>query len=192
MNATTLLDRFVDTFHSLDQLNVFRDIAHDGDIEAVLVEPWDASGSAEWRPRRIEAPSTSIDELYRTVAGPLPPMYEELVRLYRWETVDLGTFSLIANLPPIPTTLSQAIARDPVLFRVLSAGGFVQFGRGPDMDYDPVCFDLGSRDADGDCRIVKFDHEHILIQEKLTIVQEIAPSFRRLVEDTIERAAGRP
>jgi hypothetical protein len=79
-----------------------------------------------------------------------------------------------------------------VLFRIFSAGGFVQVGRGPDYDYDPVCFDLRRRDADGDCPIVKFDHEDILTGETLTVVGELAPSFRQLVEDVIRRAAEKP
>jgi hypothetical protein len=130
--------------------------------------------------------------LHRTVGGPLPPLYDELVRTYAWSTVDLGTFTLVADLPPVPASLEREITSDAVLFRILSAGGFVQFGRGPDYDYDPVCFDLQSRDADGDCRIVKFDHEDILIRETLTIVSELAPSFRSLVEDVIRRASERP
>jgi hypothetical protein len=39
---------------------------------------------------------------------------------------------------------------------------------------------------------VKFDHEDILIRERLTIVSELAPSFRGLVDDVIGRANGRP
>jgi hypothetical protein len=97
----------------------------------------------------------------------------------------------VANLPPVPASLEREITSDAVLFRTLSTGEFVQFGRGPD-DYDPVCFDLRDRGADGDCRVVKFDHEDILIRERLTIVSELAPSFRRLVDDVIRRASGRP
>ena len=70
------------------------------------------------------------------------------MRHYAWAIVDLGTFRLVENPPPVPISLGQAITADPVLFRMLCAGGFAQFGRGPDVDYDPVCFDLRSRDAD--------------------------------------------
>src|SRR5205814_6573624 len=111
---------------------------------------------------------------------------------YGSSTVDLGTFRLVANLPPVPASLEREITSDPILFRVLSAGRFVQFGRGPDYDYDPICFDLRRRGADGHCPIVKFDHEDILTRETLTVVGELAPSFRYLVEDVIRRAAEKP
>jgi hypothetical protein len=70
----------------------------------------------------------------------------------------------------------------------LIPAGFVQFGKGPDFDYDPVCFDLTHRVTDGDCRIVKFDHEEILCNYRLVEVGELAPSFRRLVELVIDDA----
>ena len=64
----------------------------------------------------------------------------------------------------------------------LSAAGFVQFAKGPDVDYDPVCFDLSRQRDDHDCPIVKFDHEEILQHRRLVQVSELAPSFRGLVE----------
>lgn len=195
MNAPLLLEQFVDTFHRFcepilarEELPV-RDETFRGEIEALLVTSWSEGGLAEWRPRRIETPAASMEPLYRRLGGSLPPLYDELVRRYVWATVDLETFRLVANLPPVPASLELELTDDPAVFQILSAGGFAQFGRGPDVDYDPVCFDLRSRDADGDCRIVKFDHEDILIWEKLTIVDELAPSFRHLVEDVIQRAS---
>jgi hypothetical protein len=195
MNAPLLLEQFVGAFHRFFELLVTRDevLGADktsrGDVEALLVSPWNEGGWAEWRPRRVDTPVATIEALHRTVGGPLPPLYDELVRNYVWDTVDLGTFRLVENLSPVPASLEREITADPVLFRVLSAGGFAQFGRGPDVDYDPVCFDLRSRDADGDCRIVKIDHEGILIHETLTIVDELAPSFRHLIDDVIQRAS---
>ena len=56
------------------------------------------------------------------------------------------------------------------------------------MDYDPVCFEIKSR-RNRDYRIVKIDHEEILCNYRIKVVSEIAPSFRALVLQTIERAA---
>jgi hypothetical protein len=193
MNPPLLLKQFVGTFHRFFELVVTRDevLGSDqtsrGDVEALLVSPWNEGGWAEWRPRRVDTPVPTIETLHRI--GPLPPLYDELVRNYVWDTVDLGTFRLLENLSPVPASLEREITADPVLFRMLSAGGFAQFGRGPDVDYDPVCFDLRSRHPDGDCRIVKIDHEDILIREKVRIVDELAPSFRHLIVDVIQRAS---
>jgi hypothetical protein len=53
--------------------------------------------------------------------------------------------------------------------------------------YDPVCFDLRRRSSTGDCPIVKIDHEQILCNWRIKKVGELAPSFRKLVESTIDR-----
>jgi hypothetical protein len=102
--------------------------------------------------------------------------------------VDIGRLRLLANLPPGLQGLAGAIRRDQGLYNVLSPAGFVQFGKGRDMDYDPVCFDLGTRLSDGDCRIVKFDHEEILCNQRLVEVAELAPDFRQLIDIVIEDA----
>lgn len=56
------------------------------------------------------------------------------------------------------------------------------------MDYDPVCFDVKTRNKNGDCRIVKIDHEEILCNNRIKVIAELAPSFYQLVLQTIERA----
>jgi hypothetical protein len=74
---------------------------------------------------------------------------------------------------------------DPGLWNALIPAGFIQFGKGPDVDYDPVCFDIRART--GDCRIVKIDHEEILCNNRIKVVAELAPSFEKLVLTTIEQ-----
>jgi hypothetical protein len=65
----------------------------------------------------------------------------------------------------------------------------MQFGQGPDIDYDPVCFDIKSRTQSGDYRVVKIDHEKILCNYRVKVVAELAPSFEELVLQTIRRAS---
>jgi len=47
--------------------------------------------------------------------------------------------------------------------------------------YDPVCFAPGVRGAD-DRRIVRLDHEEILIRGRIVGVAEIGPSFREFIQ----------
>jgi hypothetical protein len=70
----------------------------------------------------------------------------------------------------------------------LGPAGFIQFGRAPGGHFDPVCFDTKSRNGKKDCRIVRIDHEEVLCNYRVKVVEEIAPSFERLVTDTIQRA----
>ena len=183
-----VLRRFVEAFPVFDGMRVGLDLELDGDITEIVAAPFDAGGWTDWRPARVDLSEDALQELYRHVPGPLPPLYERLVLSYRWTEVDVGRVRLLGSLPPGLQGLQGAILRDPGLFEQLSPAGFLQFGRGPDMDYDPVCFDLRRREADGDCRIVKFDHEEILCNRRLREVAEIAPSFRALVESILADA----
>ena len=71
----------------------------------------------------------------------------------------------------------------------LLEAGYIQFGRGPDSDFDPVCFDLKSRKKyNRECKIVKLNHEEILCNNRIKVVSELAASFEQLVRNTIERA----
>ncbi len=80
--------------------------------------------------------------------------------------------------------LAEEIFKDPGLVESLIPGGLIQFGKGPDINYDPVCFDIKNRRKDGDYRIVRVDHvdhEEVLCNSRIRIVAELAPSFRDLV-----------
>lgn len=107
--------------------------------------------------------------------------------MYHWGEVDLGEYRLLPNFPPALDGLAKAIKNDSFVFRVLSSHNVVRFGLGRDVDYDPVCFDLNRRSIDGDCAIVKADHEDILNHERVRIVADLADSFRALVLRTIGR-----
>jgi hypothetical protein len=115
-------------------------------------------------------------------------LYEQLVLSPRWAEVDLKSYRLLANPPDLAGLLNQ-ISRDPAFWASLLSAGYIQFGRGPDIDYDPVCFDVNSRKKNNrECRIVKIDHEEILCNNRIKVVGELASSFEELVDDTISQA----
>jgi hypothetical protein len=190
-----LVRRLVRTFGAFDDLRAARDLVGSGDIKPLLVEPFNDFGFAVWKPIDDHTSREALENLYRTVPGPFPSLYEELVLSFRWYDVDVGPLRLMTSLGPGLRGLLESITKDRKLFVTLTPAGFVQFGKGPDVDYDPVCFDLSRRRSDGDCPIVKFDHEEILQHGRLVQVSELAPSFRdlveRLVADGEQELAGR-
>jgi hypothetical protein len=118
-----------------------------------------------------------------------PPLYEKLVLTYRWAEVDLGLFTLLANPPgPDLERLLEQMRKDPALWGQLTPAGYIQFAKGAEYDYDPVCFDVRERKRNGDYRIVKIDHEEILCNSRIKLVTELASSFEELVRQTISRA----
>jgi hypothetical protein len=125
-----------------------------------------------------------------------PPLYEQLVIAYRWpEPADLGPFALLSNPPgPDLAGLAAGIFRDPALTDPLLAAAQLPFalaGNG-----DPVCFDTTRRHPDRDApivqiaQIVRIDPAEIRAGSKVQAVAEIAPSFRQIVDELLERAEG--
>jgi hypothetical protein len=193
MNDVALIDAFVAEFPKRDN-RIFREFSLRGgvtaeDVAPLLTEPWqveeDVDGGATWQPLRVQTSPDALKTLYEAVPGPLPPLYEQLILTYHWGEVDLDRYRLLPHFPPALDGLIKVLKADAVLFQVLSSNGLVQFGRGPEIDYDPVCFDLSKRSADGDCAIIKADHEDILNHERLRVVGVLAGSFRELVRQTI-------
>ena len=102
----------------------------------------------------------------------------------------LPGYRLLANPPGADLSgLLAKISKDPANWNLLSRSGYIQFGKGPDMDYDPVCFDITSREKGREYPIVKLDHEEILCNDRLKIVSQLAPSFEQLVLRTIGEPA---
>ena len=74
----------------------------------------------------------------------------------------------------------------------LLRSGYIPFGKGPDIDYDRICFGLISRKKGSECRIVKIDHEEVLCNERIKIVPyaQVRPSLgeTQLAEADLQNA----
>jgi hypothetical protein len=187
MQESDLLEQFVASFERFDDMRTSRE--HEPLAWDLKIGEPDEFGWFDWRPARIATDPKLLDPLYANLPARFPPLYEELVLSYRWAEVDLQTFRLLANPPGADLSgLLAEIERDKGLTESLIPAGYIKFGKGPDVDYDPVCFDLKSRAKGKDYRIVKIDHEEILCNYRVKVVTELAPSFEQLVRQTIERA----
>ncbi len=151
---------------------------------------WLRRGARAGAGGQIAASSTNSEAPDR---GPsrlcFPPLFERLVLSYRWAEVDLGPYRLIANPPGSGLdALLHQMSKDPIIWNCLLEAGYMQFGKGPDSDYDPICFDTSARTENDDYKIVKVAHEQILCNNRVEIVAELAPSFEQLMLDTTDRA----
>jgi hypothetical protein len=146
-------------------------------------------GMVQWKPRKSETDISALESIYNKLPARFPPLFERLLLTYRWAEVDLQAYRLLPN--PLCDDLDgffQQMTGDKRLWESLIPAGFIQFGRGPDIDYDPVCFDIGSRKNNREMRVVKIDHEEILCNDRIRVVAELAPSFEALAQDTIALA----
>jgi hypothetical protein len=185
-----LAQKFVESFEVLGKNLDFSE-----HLEPVAVQlasgPADSYGQRKWKPIAVQTDRAVLEALYAKLPARFPPLYEELVLAYRWADVDLQTFTLLANPPGHGLgLLLRRICGDKGLWETLIPNGLVPFGKGADHDYDPVCFDISTR-KNRDYRILKIDHEEILCNCRIKVVSELAPSFRALVLETIERAEAR-
>jgi hypothetical protein len=180
-----LIEQFIATFDCFNDLSASRELNPIA-WQLAVGEP-DQFGEKLWKPLPFTTDRKALDELYAEVPATFPPLYEQLILSYRWAAVDLGDYALLAN-PPGPdfSGLLQEMTRDKAMWNELSLGGYLQFGRGPDLNYDPVCFGFRGRGKGRDCRIVQIDHEEILCNNRVKEVAELAGSFRELILKTIE------
>jgi hypothetical protein len=189
MKDAELIDQFVASFEKLDEMSELRE-TNPIAWELRVSEPNDEWKWFEWRASKIITDRSHLDAVYQKIPARFPPLYEQLVLSYRWAEIDIESCRLLPNPSgPDLSRLLKEIERDPAIWENLIPAGYIQFGRGPDMDYDPVCFEIKSRSDSKDYRIVKIDHEEILCNNRVRVVGEVALSFRQLVLAAIESAA---
>jgi hypothetical protein len=187
-NDQQLVTDFVLTFGRLDECMTYEGDPYPSRYALATGEA-DEHGFRHWEPIRVDTNRSYLENIYAKLPGRFPRLYEQLVLAYRWAEVDLTRFTLLANPPGVDLEpLLQQIQADKHLSKVLEENGYVRFAKGPDIDYDPVCFDFRRRRQGGDCPVVKLDHEQILCNSRIRKVAELAPSFRDLVFTTIATA----
>lgn len=182
-----LLEKYTASFSKLDEMKVTEEVDPIG--WALSTGIADEYGFKKWQPACITTDESALNLFYAELPVRLPRLFEELALSYRWAEVDLGTYRLVANPPGADLSgLLSKMMCDSNLRESLLPAGFIRFGKGPGLDYDPICFDTRSRSKSGDYRIVKIDHEGILCNYRVKTVDELAPSFEQLVISTISRA----
>jgi hypothetical protein len=182
-----LLSRFAASFSRYDD-----DVADAGSpaervdpdtLGVVTCHGLPARSGFAWRPLACTAPASALVALRAKLPGRLPPLYERLIASYRWREVDLCQLRLLANLPGEDGSLeplAREIMADPAFVDVLFPRGLVPFGKALES-YDPVCFDSTRPTLEGDCVIVRLDHEAVLVDNRVEVGEVVAASFREWV-----------
>ena len=183
-----LLEKFVGAFRALNGELLYEEGV--GEIPAEMSDGFDDSKWArqKWKPVPMASDPGSLREVYEQLPARLPPLYEQLLLNYRWMRVELGDWmSLLANPPGEDfSKLIEEMTRDSVLTSVLFPNGLLPFGRASGGNYDPICFDTRRRLRDGDCPVVRLDHEEILCHLRIGRVVDASESFRALVEAVVQ------
>src|SRR5262249_13950059 len=136
------VDDFIACFCKFDKMREYK--AWDPIVWELRSGEADEDGRYPWKPLKTATEASLLEPLYEKLPSRIPAWYERLVRSYRWAQVDLGNFRLMPNPPGKDLSIGAILLETPMATTLLEAG-YIQFGCGPDADFDPVCFDLKSR-----------------------------------------------
>jgi hypothetical protein len=142
----------------------------------------DQHGQYNWRITR----SDSLDRLtpfFKKLPRPFPPSYISLISRYAFPAFEWYSMMFFANTgEDIEWELTKKVLGDKYLSPILLENGYLQFGNPCLYNYDPICFDA-SKNNGQECRIVRIDHEAILCNSEIAVVQEISSSFLKIAEN---------
>lgn len=177
MNTDELIDNFVNKLSS----NYFKEL-DDNEVPPYLRVA--AMNEYEYQGKILKKDCTAwIDVLQSKLPFKLPPSYYSLVSRYAFPQFEYGSILLFANTgESVFYELAERVFSDKYLYPTLFANGLIEFGKAGHCAYDPICFDrkLGKME----CPIVQIDHEEVLINERIKVIKEIAPSFIEFINIT--------
>ncbi|HUO03916.1 MAG TPA: SMI1/KNR4 family protein [Candidatus Binataceae bacterium] len=182
------IDELVDRFVEMANREWVRPLPADQVPEALRTHS--AGESDRWFEWKIRASDSTpwVATFEERVGFSLPRPFRSLISRYRFAEFTVGPISFFANTGVnLDGELSRAVFADKGIWPFLLKIGYIQFGRPAGGSYDPVCFDT-TRGKNGDAPIVRIDHEGALIRNRLSVVENIAPSFAGFMESAFSGA----
>lgn len=149
-------------------------MVNEGDLPGYFSWKIVLSSGADWLPQ-IES-----DLPFR-----LPLTFRSLIARYLFPSFSvepLTLYSVGVNDPHTTRELRRAVFADRHLSPFLFRNGFLPFARPEDGSYDPVCFDYRSKRKKSEPPVVRIDHEEILCNNRLRVIETLSAKFDLLLE----------
>lgn len=126
--------------------------------------------------------AASLELIYAAIPIRFPSLLEKLLLSYRWYGADTNLCRVFPNPPGEDLTgFLSHMRSDKIMFEFCLQNGFVLFGLGPDMRHHAVCFDARKSAHGRKYPVVKLDHEQILCNSRIKIMEQLAKNFDELV-----------
>jgi hypothetical protein len=126
----------------------------------------------------------------------LPPTFRSLIARYQFPAFEVGPLTLysvgMGDPAETGTEFRLAIFADQFMSPFLLKNGLLPFARPADWSYDPVCFDFRAANRKSEPAVLRIDHEEILCNERLRIVEAISPAFHELMEEMTRQLQNKP
>jgi hypothetical protein len=161
---------------------------------AMTVDEPDLEGFVAWRMIPSTVTEAEVLGLEESVPGPFPPLFRAY--LTTRHTLGMDWF----DLPDLPSDdplggVRRALATQQALL----AAGYLPFTESAVGGIGPLCFDLVSRQPDGDCPVVMFDRDELRplgpqpTREELEALATVTePSFRVMLLITFPEKMNEP
>lgn len=141
----------------------------------------DTSRIQPLRPQRQVTDASILEQVYELIPFRLPQLYEKLFLSYIWPDSEFKNTTVFGREPQGGWhSLINKFKRDEYLYAACVNNGFLPFGKGADIDYDPLCFDYNNTKISKP-RIVMLDHEAALCYDKARVHKQIAKDFREFI-----------
>ena len=126
-----------------------------------------------------------VERAQQRLSFKLPPCFTDFVYHYAFSDFEISRLHHYDNYDGDEELGAEwcwhvALFRDKPIFEICTANFYLPIGQPEQSNYDRVCLDL-NRLKSGDCPIVQLDHEAILLKDKIKIVAELAPSYKKLI-----------
>ena len=130
----------------------------------------------------------ALVQLYEHLPFQYPSLFEELLLNYRWDALDLSLLRVKPNRAgeDLSGFLSE-ICADEYIHEYCIQNNFLLFGMGPDVSYDPACFQVVPTLHPDSYPVMLIDHEDILCLRKKVRTEVLATNFESLIEMVLER-----
>jgi len=132
--------------------------------------------------------SEAIEKLAAQLPLRFPPSFHYFVSNYSFPAFQTESIVFYGNTGQNTFyELSKRLFYDPVMSPFLLKAGYLQIGNPRfDENYDPVCFDTNEKQEEHS--MIQLDHEAILIDREIEVIEEIAPSFVEYLRKVIENS----
>src|SRR5439155_13281080 len=175
------IDQLIDAYAvEADRRGVASKSPQDSGVPAAMqVGQVDAYGWVEWRVLPSTLTEAEVTELENKFGINLPPLFRAylLARFHLFDQVTSHRYDQLILMTGTPAGKPLAL-----LLHLVSAwgslidAGFIPFAEWGD-GWGPMCFDTGRRAPDGDCPLVRMDHEILayLSEEQCRTRKKVLP-----------------
>ena len=183
---TELLDQRVDAFVAAVNSSPRGPLPVEEIPEPCKLSQSEAPDWFDWQ--IVRSTSTEwLTDLERRLPFRLPPTFRSLIARYLFPSFEVGPLTLysvgVSDPDSTEMELKLAIFADSHISPFLLRNRLLPFARPADWSYDPVCFDLRNPSRKSEPPVLRIDHEEILCNNRLRVVELVSPRFHELIED---------